>query len=107
MLPVGAGHVLAHAADGHPAKIHEGTCGASGRVAFPLTGVGASVDLDQMPIATPAPMNPQSSYQVMISKTTIPASLETLLSGAHAVTASPRSRHPEEWTITTWAEWTT
>jgi len=75
----------AHAADGHPAKIHEGTCETLGRVAFPLTGVGASVDLEQTPVATPAAINPQSSYQVMISETTIPASLDTLLAGEHAV----------------------
>jgi hypothetical protein len=81
----GTGHALAHAADGHPAKIHEGTCEALGRVAFPLTGVGASVDLNQTPIATPAPVKPQVSYQVLISETTIPASLETLLSGEYAV----------------------
>jgi hypothetical protein len=65
MLSSGAGHTLAHGADGHPAKIHEGTCAALGRVAFPLTGVGAAVDLDQTPIATPAPVNPQSSAQVI------------------------------------------
>jgi hypothetical protein len=85
MLPSGAGHTLAHAADGHPAKIHEGTCQALGRVAFPLTGVGASVDLDQKPITTPVPVNPQSSYQIMTSETTIPAQMGTLLSGEHAV----------------------
>jgi hypothetical protein len=53
-----------------------------------LTGVGASVALDQSPIATPVAVNPQSSYQVMISETTIPASLATLatlLSAEHAV----------------------
>ena len=50
---------VAHAADGHPAKIHEGTCEALGRVAFPLTGVGATVGLEQTPIATPAPVNPK------------------------------------------------
>jgi hypothetical protein len=75
----------AHAADGHPAKIHEGTCQALGRVAFPLTGVGASVDLEQTPIATPVAVKPRSSYQVMISETTIPAALESLLAGEHAV----------------------
>ena len=84
-LLAGVGTARAHAADGHPAKIHEGTCQALGRVAFPLTDVGASVDLEQTPIATPAAVNPQSSYQVMVSETTIPASLEILLSGEHAV----------------------
>jgi hypothetical protein len=84
-LVASAGLARAHAADGHPAKIHEGTCEALGRVAYPLTGVGASVDLGRMPIATPAAVNPQLSYQVMISETTILASMETLLSGEHAV----------------------
>jgi hypothetical protein len=85
MLPGSAGHTLAHAADGHPAKIHEGSCQVLGRVAFPLTGVGAAVGLDKKPIATPAPVNPQSSYQILTSETTIPAPMDTLLSGQHAV----------------------
>jgi len=85
MLSSGAGHTIAHAADGHPAKIHEGTCEALGRVAYPLTGIGASLDLDQKPIATPTAVNPQSSYQIMTSETTIPAPMATLLSGVHAV----------------------
>jgi hypothetical protein len=85
VLFTGASLTRAHAADGHPAKIHEGTCETLGRVAFPLTGVGASVDLEQTPVATPAAINPQSSYQVMISETTIPAAMDTLLAGEHAV----------------------
>ena len=85
MLPSGAGQTLAHAADGHPAKIHEGTCQALGRVAYPLTGVGASVDLAHTPIVTPIAVNPEASYQVMISETTIPTPMASLLSGAHAV----------------------
>jgi len=85
MLPSGADHTLAHAADGHPAKIHEGTCEALARVAYLLTGVGAAVDLDQQPIATPAAVNLESSYQIMTSETTIPAPMETLLTGDHAV----------------------
>jgi hypothetical protein len=84
-LIASAGPTRAHAADGHPAKIHEGTCETLGRVTFPLTGVGASVDLEQTPIATPTSANPQLSYQVLMSETTIPASLEALLSGEHAV----------------------
>src|SRR4051812_38950333 len=66
---------MAHAADGHPARIHAGTCAALGQVAFPLTGVGASVDLNQQPLATPAPVNPATSYQVMTSETRIPETL--------------------------------
>jgi hypothetical protein len=85
LLPSGTGRTQAHAADGHPAKIHEGTCEALGRVAFPLTGLGAAVDLAQQPIATPTIFNPEAFYQIMISETTIPVSLASLLSGAHAV----------------------
>jgi hypothetical protein len=55
-----------------------------GRVAFPLTGVGASVDLDQQPIATPTTVNPQASHQVMESETIVPMKLQDLLSSDHA-----------------------
>jgi hypothetical protein len=85
LLPSGTGRTQAHAADGRPAEIHEGTCEALGRVAFPLTGVGAAVDLAQQPIATPTIINPEASYQIMISEATIPVSLASLLAGAHAV----------------------
>jgi hypothetical protein len=84
-LPGNSSQTLAHAADGHPARIHEGTCDALGNVSFSLTGVGASIDLDQQPLATPVPVNPATSYQVMTSESTIPVSLDTLLAGDHAV----------------------
>ena len=47
------GHTLAHAADGHPARIHEGSCEATGAAAEQLTGVGATVSLEGTPIAEP------------------------------------------------------
>jgi hypothetical protein len=81
----GTGSEAAHAADGHPAKIHEGTCDALGPVAFSLTGVGASVDLDENPIATPQPVNADSAFEVATSQTTIDTSLDALLSGDHAI----------------------
>ena len=40
----------AHAADGHPARIHEGSCTATGPAADKLTGVGATVSLEGTPI---------------------------------------------------------
>jgi hypothetical protein len=84
-LPGNGELTLAHAADGHPARVHEGTCEALGPVAFPLTGVGAAVDLDQQPIATPTTVNPQSSYQIMESETIVPMTLQDLLTSDHAV----------------------
>lgn len=84
LIPSG-GFALAHEADGHPAKIHEGSCDALGRVAFPLTGVGASVDLDENSIATPVAVNPDDTYQVMISETTLDAPFDDVTTGDHAV----------------------
>jgi hypothetical protein len=79
-MPVGA-----HEGHGHPARIHEGTCNALGRVDYRLNGVGASVDLDDAPIATPTAVNPKNAYQIMVSETTIDGSLDDLLASEHAV----------------------
>ena len=76
---------LAHEEHGHPTRIHEGSCEDLGPVAFRLNGVGGSVDLDNAPIATPAAVNPESAYQVLISETTIDGTIEDLLAGEHAV----------------------
>jgi hypothetical protein len=85
-LSVGpSGSAMAHAEHGHPVRIHEGTCEAIGAVAFPLNGLGASVNLDSRPSATPVPVNPESAYQVMVAETTIDGSLDQLLTGEHAV----------------------
>lgn len=77
--------VLAHAEHGHPARIHTGTCEELGGVAFPLNGVGASVDLENAPIPTPSVVNEESAYQVMVGETTIDGSLDDLLAADHAV----------------------
>jgi hypothetical protein len=79
------GPALAHEEHGHPARIHEGTCEELGPVAFRLNGVGASVDLDNAPVATPTAVNSDSSYQVLVSETIIGGSIEELLSGQHAL----------------------
>jgi hypothetical protein len=76
---------LAHEAHGHPARIHEGTCEALGPVAYRLNGVGGSVDLDNAPVATPTAVNSDNAYQVMVSETTIDATMEDLLASEHAV----------------------
>lgn len=75
----------AHEAHGHPARIHAGTCEALGPVALRLNGVGGSVDLDNAPMATPAAVNPDLAYQVLLSETTIDGALDDLLAADHAV----------------------
>ena len=77
--------VQAHAADGHPVRIHQGTCQSLGPVVFPLTGVGASVDLDGNAIATPQAANPDRAYQVLTSESTIATTVDELLASAYAV----------------------
>jgi hypothetical protein len=82
---VGVGSTLAHEAHGHPARIHEGTCEALGSVAFRLNGVGGTVDLEGVPIATPTAVNVPAAHEVVLSETLIEAPLTDLLSGEHAV----------------------
>jgi hypothetical protein len=85
VLGLSPGSSFAHAADGHPARIHAGTCQSLGPVDFSLTGVGASVDLDGNPIATPQAVNSDKAYQVMTSESTIATTIEELLASDHAV----------------------
>jgi hypothetical protein len=79
------GSAAAHAEHGHPARIHNGTCESLEGVAFRLNGVGGSVDAEGAPVATPTAVNPETSYQVMVSETVIDAPIDDLLSGEHAV----------------------
>jgi hypothetical protein len=85
MMLAAAGSALAHEEHGHPAAIHEGSCEQLGRLAYRLNGVGGSVGVDNAPIATPAAINPDNAYQVVVSETTIGARLADLLAGGHAV----------------------
>jgi hypothetical protein len=80
-----AAPALSHAEHGHPARIHEGSCEALGRVAFRLNGVGASVDLDNAPLEVSSEVNPDKAYQVMLSNTLIDNTLDGLLAGDYAV----------------------
>jgi hypothetical protein len=81
----GTGATLAHEADGHPAKIHEGSCDTLGRVAFPLSGVGGSIDVEGAPVATPTTVNAPAAYEVVLSETLIDTTIEDLLAAEHAV----------------------
>jgi hypothetical protein len=85
MLIASAGPVIAHEGHGHPARIHDGTCDDLGRVAYRLNGVGANVDLDGAPLATPEAINASASYQIMTSDTTIDGQIADLLASEHAV----------------------
>jgi hypothetical protein len=78
LLLASGGAAVAHEAHGHPARIHEGSCEVLGAVAFRLNGVGGSVDLDGTPIATPTAVNDEA-HEVVLSETTIDASLDDLL----------------------------
>jgi hypothetical protein len=80
-----AGPVLAHEEHGHPTRIHDGSCEALGPVAFRLNGVGGSVDQDNVPVGTPTAVNPDTTYQMLISETTIDGTIEDLLASEHAV----------------------
>jgi hypothetical protein len=79
------GRPLAHEAHGHPTRIHEGTCEELGAVGFRLNGVGGSVDLNGTPVAVATPINPDSAYQVLVSETTIDATIDEILAAEHAV----------------------
>jgi hypothetical protein len=80
-----AGTSLAHEAHGHPVRIHAGTCDALGAVAFRLNGVGASIDLDNAPIATPTAVNQDRAYQMLVGDSIIDGTVEDLLAEDHAV----------------------
>jgi hypothetical protein len=84
-LITSAGPALAHEEHGHPVLIHAGTCDDLGPVAFRLNGVGASVDLDNAPIATPAAVNSDRAFQMMVGDSIIDGTVEELLAEDHAV----------------------
>jgi hypothetical protein len=75
----------AHAAEGHPARIHDGTCEATDRVADQLTGVGATVSLAGTPIPDPATVGTASSADIKVSVTTIPDTLNELVNDPHTI----------------------
>ena len=84
-LLVSSASALARAERERPARIHEGSCDDLGPVAFTLNGVGGSVDVDNAPVATPTAVNPETTYQIVISDTAIEGRLDDLLASEHAV----------------------
>jgi hypothetical protein len=77
--------VVAHEADGHPARIHEGTCATTGAAADRLTGVGATVSLDGTPIPAPAAVGSEAVVPIDASTTTIEEPLAHLTEEPHAI----------------------
>ena len=84
-LLLGGAPASAHGADGHPARIHAGSCEQLGAAEFPLVGVGATIDLDDAPLARPETVNPETTEPVMVSETTIDMPLEEIVGGEYAV----------------------
>ncbi|MGI9254393.1 MAG: hypothetical protein ACR2J8_11640, partial [Thermomicrobiales bacterium] len=80
-----ANSALGHAAHGHPAKIHNGSCEDLKGVAFELNGVGAEVDEDGNALPETTVVNEKSSYQVLQSTTAIEASIDDLLADPRAI----------------------
>jgi hypothetical protein len=79
------GHTLAHAADGHPARIHEGSCEATGAAADQLTGVGATVSLEGTPITEPEMTGAATAAGIDVSETTLAEALDHLTGEPHAI----------------------
>jgi hypothetical protein len=80
--------VQAHAGHGMPARLQQGTCDAIGPVAFELTGVGATEDVDGNEVAEPEVMGAPSAVPVEASVTTVAASLNAIVDGGHAIVVS-------------------
>ena len=77
--------VLAHEADGKPARVQTGTCDSLGGVAFQLVGVGAAVDLGDAEIPEPEIAGAPSAAPVLLSETTVGASVDAIVGGGHAI----------------------
>ena len=77
--------VMAHAADGHPARIHAGSCEATGPVADKLTGVGATISLEGTPIPEANVVGAETAMSLDVSETAIADSLDHLTGEPHAI----------------------
>jgi hypothetical protein len=78
--PIGANETA-----GRPTHLHQGTCDNVGKMAFALTGVGAEVTLDGLPIPSPHAAGPETALPVQISVTKIEAAVSDLVDGGHAL----------------------
>lgn len=72
-------------ATGHPARIHDGSCDATGVVAEQLTGVGATVTREGTPIPAIEPTGSPMAFPIEISRTVIETRMSDLLESPHAI----------------------
>ena len=79
------GLTLAHEADGHPVRIHEGTCDTLCRVTDQLTGVGATITLEGTPIPTPETVGSERAFPVAVSTTELETETSELIDTPHAI----------------------
>jgi hypothetical protein len=85
VLGAGLDRAGAHAADGHPARIQEGTCNNLGPVAYPATGVGANVSSDGIPIPVPESFGSDRAVPVQTSETTFDTNLSSFVKSDYAI----------------------
>ena len=85
LAPAATSSTLAHAADGHPAQIQQGSCDNLASVAFQLTGVEATVTPDGTPVPPPAPVGATVAHPLQSSETTLQTSLTQLTRDPHAI----------------------
>jgi hypothetical protein len=77
--------VDAHAADGHPVRIQEGTCDNLGPVAFSATGVGATMTPDRTPIPAAETSGSDQAIPVQSSETTLETNLSSFVKSDYAI----------------------
>ena len=75
----------AHEADGHPARIHEGTCDEIGPVIEQLTGVGAEISLDGTPIPAAEMVVAEGAVPIKLSSTALDSQASDLIDTPHAI----------------------
>lgn len=81
----GATGAGAHAADGHPARLQEGSCGNLGAVAFRLNGAGATVDVAGTPIPPPERVGAATAFPADVSITIIDDLFSHVVQGQRAI----------------------
>lgn len=84
-VPSGALMTMAHEADGHPVRIQQGSCDDLGRVAFQLTGVGATITPQGTPVATPVTVGAANTSSIQVSETTLDTSFSELTKDPYAI----------------------
>jgi hypothetical protein len=81
----GADWAGAHAADGHPARLQDGSCGNLGAVAFRLNGVGATVTAEGTPIPPPERVGAAAAFPADVSLTILDKLFTDVVKGEHAI----------------------